>query len=727
MSTFRIVAKLATRVAVSSRAGQPARAAMVLFAVALFTSAVWLTAGFWSASQRNETRDRERSPVVVFDGEEGVPIVGDSLPMLDGRQFQIMWLSESHEEVPREFGDAVPQPGHAFVSPALLEDAGGAPGVRERFGIIVDRRNADVNWDALTAFAGEYLAFAVLPEGREMPPRSMLLGFDADDLDAPIATAPVSVAEYVTPVGPVAVASWIDERVPSPTQAFFGGLFLLVIPSVFVLLIGLSAHSQLRSQRWAALSYLGAGRPALSGLDGVETAVLSLPTALIVSAAMWMLLGRITSLPGGAIEYFQGDLRPLPSTWALAVASVVVAPVAAGMLTPRVAMWQTQRQRRTARRTGTFLLFVPVVASLAVPAIPSELRAAPFLVVLVSVIAVVPMVAAGLLPYLGVLLAGATSPAKFVAGRRLQWGDHRAVNLLRITTLAVVAVVVASSMSLAGALPSKGSGLPRGIVSISVTGGMTGAQVRDLQSRLADVRLVAVGDGRVFSGGCEPLADLINVEPDTCATNPAHVNAVGASSPLGRFGRISDDSPADSIAITQIVARVDSDAENLRVQSTVNAMFGPSQVLGWDRLGPNPIIGWVSALTNLGAVLLGAALALLLVDTVRFPSASDEALRLLTAPFKLQRSTLRWTLHSVVWLGALLGAGYGLLVNSAGQPAQITRVENWPLVTAAILTGAAISFVVEMGAVAAMSLSGGRSPRGGRDAVSPEAKQEVVV
>lgn len=598
MSTFRIVAKLAARVAVSSRSGQRARAAMVLFAVAVFTSAVWLTAGFWSASQRNETRDQERSPVMVFDGEEGVPVVGDSLPMLDGRQFQIMWLSTSNGGGPHEFGGAVPQPGHAFVSPALLEEAGGAPGVRERFGIIVDDRNADVSWDALTAFAGEYLAFAVLPEERALPPRSMLLGFDADDLDAPIATAPASAAEYVTPVGPVAVASWIDERVPSPTQALFGGLFLLVIPSVFVLLIGVSARSQLRSQRRAALSYLGAGRPVLAGFDGVETLVLSLPAALFVSTGMWILLGRMTSLPGGAIEYIQGDLRPLPSTWALVIASVVVAPVAVGMLTPRVAAWRTLRQRRTARRTGTFLLFVPVVASLAVPAIPSELRAAPFLVVLVSVIAVVPMVAAGLLPHLGVLLAGSTSPARFVAGRRLQWGDRRAVNLLRITTLAVVAVVVASSMSLAGALPSKGSGLPRGIVSISVTGGLTGAQSKDLESRLTDVNLVAVGDGRVFTGGCEPLADLINVEPDVCATDPEHVNAVAAASPLGRFGQITYDSPADTTAITQIVARVDSDAENLRVQSTVNAMFGPSQVLGWDRLGPNPIIGWDAVNTS---------------------------------------------------------------------------------------------------------------------------------
>ena len=726
MSTFPIVGKLAVRVAVSSRSGQRARAAMVLFAVALFTSAVWLSAGFWSASQRNETRDQDRSPVMLFDGDGGVPVVGDSLPMLDGRQFQVVWMSAADGESPREFGGALPHPGHAFVSPALLEDAGGAPGVRERFGIIVDDRNVDVSWDELTAFAGEYLAFAVLPAGRELPARSMLLGFDAEELDAPVAAAPASAAEYVPPVGPVAVTSWIDERVPSPAQAFFGGLFLLVVPSVFVLLIGVSARSELRSQRRAALSYLGAGRPVLAGFDGVETSVLSLPTALIVSAAMWLLLGRMTSLPGGGIEYLQGDLQPLPSTWALAIALVVVAPVAAGMLTPRVAAWRTQRQRRTARRTGTFLLFVPVVASLAVPAIPSELRAAPFLVVLVSVVAVVPMVAVGLLPHLGVLLSGAESPARFVAGRRLQWGDRRAVNLLRITTLAVVAVVVASSLSLASALPSKGSGLPRGIVSISVTGGLTGAQVRELESRLTDVHLVSVGDGRVFTGGCERLAELIDTEPDACTTDPGHVDAVAAASPLGRFGVITNDTPTDDVSITQVVARVDSDSENLLVQSTVNAMFGPSQVLGWDQLGPNPVIGWVSSLTKLGAALFGAALVLLLIDTVRFPSASDEALRWLTAPNEVRRSALRWTLHPVVWLGALLGAGYGLLINSAGQPAQITRVESLPLLTAAALTSAAISVVVELGVVAAVGLSGGRR-RASRAAVSSEAQQEVVV
>lgn len=167
---IRVVAKLAGRVAVSHRGGQRGRAWLVVIAVGVFTAATWCAAGFWSASQRNEVRDRARMPVVSFSNDGvGVPMVEDSLPILDGRQFEIHWLGADAESVPAEFGGRLPAPGKGFVSPGLLEASGGVSGFHERFGVGVDEHSGDVRWDRVTAFAEEFLAFATLPEGLVLP------------------------------------------------------------------------------------------------------------------------------------------------------------------------------------------------------------------------------------------------------------------------------------------------------------------------------------------------------------------------------------------------------------------------------------------------------------------------------------------------------------------------------------------------------------------------------
>lgn len=251
---IRVVAKLAGRVAVSHRGGQRGRAWLVVIAVGVFTAATWCAAGFWSASQRNEVRDRARMPVVSFSNDGvGVPMVEDSLPILDGRQFEIHWLGADAESVPAEFGGRLPAPGKGFVSPGLLEASGGVSGFHERFGVGVDEHSGDVRWDRVTAFAEEFLAFATLPEGLVLPEaraagqQRFLVGFDAEELGAGLPT------EFQTPRGLVAVPHSLDERLPSPSQALTGALFGLLIPGLLVLGLGLSAHSTLRAteRRWS--------------------------------------------------------------------------------------------------------------------------------------------------------------------------------------------------------------------------------------------------------------------------------------------------------------------------------------------------------------------------------------------------------------------------------------------------------------------------------------------
>lgn len=696
-----VIWKLTVRVATSRRSGQRARAMFVIASVSLFTAAVWSAAGFWSASHRNEVRDAARSPVMSFDGGNGLPVVGDGLPILNGRQFQIMWFAASGEPPPREFNGVTPGRGAAFVAPALLRDVGGAGAFARRFGLAVDPNSSKVSWNRILAFADEYLAFATLPVGRDLPPRSRLLGFDADVFHAAPPAPPRDLSNATMPTGRVAVPYYVDQRVPKPTQALVASLLLLVIPATVTLVSGVSSRSELRARRREALAALGAGGRRLSSFDAGEMATLSVPTAAVVSLAAWVVLGRLTALPAGTVKYLSGDFRPTPAAAVVAATAVLAVPVLMGLAAPRVAAWRAARRVRLARRTGPALVLLPVVVAAIAAVVPTELRYLPFLAVTASVVAVVPRISTTLMTSLGDLV-GTGSPTRLIASRRLQCGDPRPPALMRMATFSVVIVVVVSAMNLAAFAPAKESGLPRGIVTVSITGGAPSSSVAALSDRVPDVPIGVVTPGRVFIDGCEQLAVLIGQPPGACATGADQVLSVASASPLSQLGQVVIGTPAADARITTLIARVDSERRNEALQASASGLLGPTQVLGWDRLGPNPIVGWVSTL-GLGAVLLlGAALVLQLANTVRFPSASDQALLRLAVSQRSHRATLRWEHHVALAAAVAIGAGYGLLINSAGQPAQITRVEQLPIAIAAMAVWAITAVAVDaaLGAVA---------------------------
>ncbi|WP_020379111.1 hypothetical protein [Candidatus Microthrix parvicella] len=636
-------------------------------------------------------------PVVDFgSGGAGVPLLGKSLPILDGRQFEIHWLGADAQSIPAEFGGHLPEPGKGFVSPALIEAAGGPGGFQERFGIEVDEHNRDVRWEHVTAFAGEFLAFATVPEGRppsvgaSAGPQQSLVGFDAEELGASVASGP-----FEMPSGLVTIPHSLDERVPTPAAAQSGAMFGLLLPGLLVLGIGLSARSALRTQRSDALVYLGAGPNAQDAFDASEAATLSVPIALIVSAVMWGILGVPTSLPFGSIEYLSGDLRPSAGIAVVALLIALLVPVAVGALTPKVTAWRAQRNKRTIRWTGRLLLLVPVAVSVATTQFPPQLRALRLVVVLASVVAVVPTVAVAVLPVVGAILTAPDRVARLVAGRRFQRGDQRGSDLIRITTLTVVAAVVLTSMSLAsyaGALESEG---PPGIMTVSADSEIDGPTFAEFAMQFPNVPFATVVDGQVFVANCEELAVPAGPGSQGCSTDPERfMNEVERSTAV-RPGVFVLGSPPLDRPVVQMIARVDSASQAHALEADANAIFGPSSVSGWDRLGPNPIIGWVQPLGVSALALFGVAVVLLLVNTIRFPSQSDQALAWLAAPIRTRRAVLRWGFHSAVWVGVLLGCGYGIVAVTAGQPSGITELDYLSLANSAILCGAATSVVIE--------------------------------
>lgn len=681
--------------AVSRRGGQRGRAWLVVVAVGVFTAATWCAGGFWSAAQQNEARDRARMSVVSFQNVGvGVPIVGSSLPILHGRQFEITWLGADAESVPAEFGGQLPAPGKGFVSPGLLESAGGPAGLRERFGIEVDEHSRDVRWDRVTAFAGEFLAFATLPEGQPIDglpaeARMWLVGFDAEKMGASLPT------EFEVPSGLAASSNTLDERVPSPSEAQIGAVFGLLIPGLLVLGLGLSAHSTLRTQRRDALSYLGAGPNSQDLFNAVEAATLSVPAALIVSVIMWGVLGVPTSFPFGSVEYLPGDLSPSAGLTVGALVIVLLVPVAVGVLTPIVTTWRARRQKRTIRRGGRLLLFVPVAVSAGTALFPPELRGIRFVVVLASVVAVVPLVAVAVLPDLGGLLAVRGRLARLIAGRRFQWGDKRAADLIRITTLIVVTGVVVTSISFLAFAATEEPGSTPGIVTIDAAAEIDGPAFAGFAARLPDAPIGAVVDGRAFVADCEQLAVLVEVSAQGCSTDPERFMIEVDRSTVGRRWAFAIGEPPPGRPVAEMIARVDSDSQANALQANANAIFGPSNVMGWERLGPNPIIGWVSPLGVAAITLFGVAVVLLLVNTTRFPSLSDQALVWLAAPGPTRRAVLRWGFHIAVWFGVLLGSGYGIVAVSAGTPGEITELNHASLATTATACGVVISAIIE--------------------------------
>lgn len=221
-----------------------------------------------------------------------------------------------------------------------------------------------------------------------------------------------------------------------------------------------------------------------------------------------------------------------------------------------------------------------------------------------------------------------------------------------------------------------------------------------LAELVPDIPIGVSTSGVVFVEDCETLAELVAKDADTCSTGPEHVIGVAEASPLGQLGAIALGAPYGDAPLDSVIARARSDRENIALQAGANALFGPSQVLGWDQLGPNPNAGWISSLGLAAAILLGASLLLLVINVVRFPTASDRALRRLAASDRIHREVLRWELQSVVVAAAILGAGYGLLITNAGQPAQITRAEHWPLALGVAVVGVVVAAVVEVGVIA---------------------------
>lgn len=136
----------------------------------------------------------------------------------------------------------------------------------------------------------------------------------------------------------------------------------------------------------------------------------------------------------------------------------------------------------------------------------------------------------------------------------------------------------------------------------------------------------AVVDGQVFVANCEQLAALVDVSAQGCATNPERfMNEVNRSESR-RFETYTIGNPPPDRPVGQMIARVDSDSQARALQANANAMFGPSSVLGWEYLGPNPITGWISPLGAAAVGLFGVAVALLIANTIRFPSQSDQSL-----------------------------------------------------------------------------------------------------
>lgn len=694
-----MLGKVGGRLAYSARGGQRGRAVLVAVAVAAFSTATWAAVGLWAAADSNKARDVLRSPVVSFQPSgDGVPIVGSSLPIVDGRQFEIVWFAPTEVAGPAEFDRRLPAPGEAFVSPALLDATGGAEGFSEAFGLDVSPDSGELRWDDLTAFAGEFLAFATVPAGRSLPVESHLVGFNRDGAVGPADPVDVSrLDDFSVPQRPVAVPYFVDERVPSPVTAAVAGGLLLVVPGLVVLALGLASRSDARSDRRAALRQLGADRPAIAWVDAVEVSAVSVPVAAVASLCAWLGLGSLSSVPAGDLVPRRGDLQPSLAVSAAVLAGVLLLPGLAAAAVPARAGRHGRPGRRGAAGLTPLVVFVPLVVAVAGTAVPSDLRPLPFVAVCVSVAAVLPWLARGVVPVVGSLLDDDGSASRLVSARRLARVDQPAATILRIAVAATVVLAVIAAMTLRAAFPSESTRLgPPGTV-VATWPDASGPQVERLQSAVPDVPLAAVSGAHVVVDDCAQLSRLIGAGPDACRSDMESVLDRARSSPLRQLGDVGISDLSELGAVSRVVAVVGGDGEYEAFQAEVTAQLGPAQVLGWEQLGPHPFADWVTAVGVWSVTVIAIGLVVVLANVVRFPSRSDRALAALAIRSSTQRAVLRWSMFPVAAGGVLVGSGYAALVVSAGEVAEITSSDTRTLAVAAGCVLAVMLAAIEVG------------------------------
>lgn len=350
-----------------------------------------------------------------------------------GNQFLQYWIAPVSGEVaalpPGMY--RMPQPGEAAVSPALADEMERSPELRARYPdyFVMSKEGM--------ADRGELMAWVRPTSMDQFLQRDpwVVTAFNADS------------------------ANPIDDRLSmgSPVrwrQLLIAATGLILIPSVLLLLLGMSSASALRDQRFQLLGQLGASRRWLFGLAVIETAIAAFPIAVTTVLVWWALSGMLDVVPFLGKQVFVGDMALQSWQAALILAGLLLLIIiSAALQTVLPTLFSAWRRFRGSRIGGIMIgiarvlpLLIALVLSFQVATNESEAGILAYLLGVAITLAVMPSVVTQLGEPLGRVLSASSRLGVHLAGSRLR--HHPAAAMRPFIALASIVVVLLTTLAI---------------------------------------------------------------------------------------------------------------------------------------------------------------------------------------------------------------------------------------------------------------------------------------
>ncbi|MFE0174677.1 hypothetical protein ACFWZ2_20365 [Streptomyces sp. NPDC059002] len=398
-------------------------------------------------------RSTERSPrlVTVHPDEPARALLKWSISSHEDMPYDITYLEPLSESLKPPPGlPRWPEPGEAFVSPALLKAAGGKAGVGREYGSF-----GGVIGEKGLESPSEFFVYA-RPSAQLLDRSEMtkISGFGEPDM-------PGLAGEHTHFFG------------ASEFYSVYVGLFML--PAVVFLVIAARTGAASRDRRTALLTALGAGKVARTCFTLGEAAV---PVALGAVASSLLLLPLFlgnTSMPIVDFTLAADDARSaLLSVFVAQFAVLLGVLMCVVLLQPAAHRSGATRRTRSARRSPSTrpttvspksrtwplwvfppaLLFTARIVDFAPTGLTVPLYALGCLVSLAALPPVVGMAVSALGPVLARLGARLGSPSLLISGRRMGAGP-RAVTRL-VASLVIALAIAVQAQVWAGAMTEAG-------------------------------------------------------------------------------------------------------------------------------------------------------------------------------------------------------------------------------------------------------------------------------
>ncbi|STX13985.1 Uncharacterised protein [Kytococcus sedentarius] len=699
MTTAWVVAR---RLALSPDPRQRWRQISLVLASLLGTAAILTGMGVVNAGWVASQHVVGRQPLLAGQPGPG-PVPGapaqwsKSMPVLPEGvgQVPIIWVdpSSGHEGdaalVPPGL-DALPEPGAAVLSPGLVDRGISA----EDLGLQPSEAGSGVGGvigDAGLASRSEGFAYARPPAGQSV------------EQDLAISISGWAPAGRWEVAGSPRRFPWVETVLDTPTlvPAVFGVLWLIVVPSMLLMVGTARAVSEVTRQRGQRLWELGVARSSIRAVAALETFVLAAAGTVAGLLLWWVALRSRPTFPLTDGQLLPGSTR-VPLWVALPVALVLILIVVVAASTLRL----SPRPERSRGSVGQTLGIVPLVVGLTLITVApwvfvtagangaADMQANLLLGGALLVLVGLPLALPGIVSALARFAPASSAPSVWLAARRLA----RRPQVYTRTGALVGSLAFISGSALAlvlATMPQEWhpAGEERIVWSVDYEDAPEGfGAVVQERADAAGAWVAPLRKGAVEFPSCDDAAEFIGIPQEElkCSSDGARLNT-------GIQVRLTDEPspPGESFLISGPRDWSATDALPLLAGSTAPGLY---EEVGPNRHHVNPGADWFSAGWGACCLLLLVALVRSLGDhTLRATAEARELAMPGLLPREVDRVSIATTLAPVV-LAVAIGCAAAVLFALRGFSVGYTT-SSVGLVSAAALGSGALAVVVVLAGV----------------------------